>query len=280
MKGAIEKTARLIKAARKIGDTIIWIAFEDSHRPIYKKLFFDGRSRGSFHPDLACLASDNDLFFIKNKSDAFSNLHFKQWMSEQKFNKIFFTGYHIHDCIYRTLSTAAQNYPGQCILIRDACGPSPAREHSIKHIYTQLKNYYGGMVCSADRVIGYLNGTHALKAIGFPEQLAWYASYTGCDEIAFYNKLFEADPVSTSTLRFDPRSYADKEANRELFYLWCDKRRIKENNTIGFMKKFYHLSQCYDQAQIMTETIVIPPVQNPSPHHSYNSVTLSAPDHP
>lgn len=200
MKQAVEKTAAVIKSARQNGDEIVWVAFGNKNQK--KETFFTPQLNHSFHPAISELAQESDPFFIKNTSDAFENDDFAQWMSEQSFNKLFFMGFAIQDCVYKTLKTAVKKHPNQCILIRDACGPGPKtlHEYAVKQAfcYAQINTLHGGMTCSSKRVIAHLSHGQALKHIAYKDNIFEYPK-NGCEKLHKQNEYLEY-PLTTFAL--------------------------------------------------------------------------------
>ncbi len=164
MEQAVEKTARLAHEAREQGDQVVWIALAFEQDP---ELFDDAYDEygnlanlGSFRPKLIDAHQDSDPLFIKTSSDGFPGINpssgetLGDWLAQQDFDQLIFTGYHIGDCVNATLQSALRaGYGSKVVLARDACGDGPRPTWSYADMFNQTHTLYGGHVCSAARVL-------------------------------------------------------------------------------------------------------------------------------
>ena len=163
MHQAVEKTAALVREARKHGDQVAWIGLSFN-----KGLdLFDGTvdewgnlPYDSFRPDLVNEYQNSDAVFVKKESDGFTGINpsnqykLDQWLEWQDFDQLIFTGFHIGDCVNATLQSALRaGYGPKCVIARDACGDGPKPHISYSDMFNQTHLLYGGHVCSAARAL-------------------------------------------------------------------------------------------------------------------------------
>jgi nicotinamidase-related amidase len=180
MEQAVEKTATLVREARKHGDQVAWIALTCDENPhVFDNTcdeFFDAPP-SSFRPELIDVHQENDPLFLKSRSDGFPGINpstdgtLGEWLEAQEFDQLIFTGFHIGDCVNATLQSALRaGYGPKCVVARDACGDGPTPFVSYSDIFNQTHLLYGGHVCSAARVLQSLqNRTAVDKHIHFSE---------------------------------------------------------------------------------------------------------------
>jgi len=159
MHGAVNNTSQIIKKARENGDQIVWIGYGGERL----KLWSD--SEGSIVPELQTLHQDGDPEFVKHTCDSFELSEFDEWISSQDFDRLIFTGYHVDDCVKKTLISAInkKGWGDKCLLVEDACGTRPEHKTIMAETFNQMSQYCDVTVCSTNKLLKSYNSTFKSK---------------------------------------------------------------------------------------------------------------------